>query len=217
MKKLLFGITILAVAVLAQAQRGGMMMGGGAAGNPVMILGREDVQEDLKLTDDQKEKLADYTDMQKMFPKMMSAAQEAGISREDMRSEKGQKFFKDYQEKIRKEIEGILTPDQAKRWNEIAIQMAGNMAVARPEIAKLVGLTDDQNAKIKDLQKKQGEAMQGLIQQMRDGELTREDLQEKMKKNNEILDSEVGKLLTEPQKAKLKELGGKHFEKKDDN
>lgn len=217
MKKLLFGITILAVAVLAQAQRGGMMMGGGAAGNPVMILGREDVQEDLKLTDDQKEKLADYTDMQKMFPKMMSAAQEAGISREDMRSEKGQKFFKDYQEKIRKEIEGILTPDQAKRWNEIAIQMAGNMAVARPEIAKLVGLTDDQNAKIKDLQKKQGEAMQGLVQQMRDGELTREDLQEKMKKNNEILDSEVGKLLTEPQKAKLKELGGKHFEKKDDN
>ncbi len=216
MKKLLFGITILAVAVLAQAQRGGMMMGGGAA-NPVMILGREDVQEDLKLTDDQKEKLADYTDMQKMFPKMMSAAQEAGIAREDMRTEKGQKFFKDYQEKVRKEIEGILTPDQAKRWNEIAIQMAGNMAVTRPEIAKLVGLTDDQNAKIKDLQKKQQDAMQGLFQQMRDGELTREDLQEKMKKNNEILDSEVGKLLTDPQKAKLKELGGKHFEKKDDN
>lgn len=216
MKKLLFGITILAVAVLAQAQRGGMMMGGGAA-NPVMILGREDVQEDLKLTDDQKEKLADYTDMQKMFPKMMSAAQEAGIAREDMRTEKGQKFFKDYQEKVRKEIEGILTPDQAKRWNEIAIQMAGNMAVTRPEIAKLVGLTDDQNAKIKDLQKKQQDAMQGLFQQMRDGELTREDLQEKMKKNGEILDSEVGKLLTDPQKAKLKELGGKHFEKKDDN
>ena len=38
-----------------------------------------------------------------------------------------------------------------------------------------------------------------------------------MKKNGEILDSEIGKLLTDAQKAKLKEMGGKKFERKDDN
>jgi hypothetical protein len=58
--------------------------------------------------------------------------------------------------------------------------------------------------------------MQGLFAQVQSGELTMEDVQAKRKKNDEILDSEIGKLLTEAQKAKLKEMGGKKFDRKDE-
>ena len=221
MKKLVFGIAILAIAVMSQAQRGfgGGMMGG--AGNPLMLLTRDDVKKDLALTDDQSEKLAPLTDPQQFFPKIQKAMQDAGVDFQEMRTEAGQKKMAPIMEKIqadmKKEIEAILTPAQAKRLGEINVQFNGNRAVLQKDIAKAIGLTDDQNKSIAELQKKQGEAMRGLFQKLQSQEITREDMQESMKKNNEILDSEIGKLLTEAQKAKLKEMGGKKFEKKDDN
>ena len=44
-----------------------------------------------------------------------------------------------------------------------------------------------------------------------------EDVQEKRKKNDEILETEIGKVLTDDQKAKLKTMAGtKKFERKDE-
>lgn len=220
MKKLLFGIAILAIAVMSQAQRGGFMMGGAQGGNPVMLLNRDDVKKDLALTDDQVTKLGALTDQNAMRDRFMKAMQDAGVSFEDMRSDEGRKKMQPILEKIqadmKKELDSILTPAQSKRLGEINIQMSGNRAILQKDVAKALNLTDDQNAKIADLQKKQGDAMRGLFQKVQDGELTREDMQDKMKKNNEIFDTELGKILTDKQKAQLKEMGGKPFEKKDD-
>ena len=222
MKKLILGIAILAIAVMSQAQRGGFgMMGGAGGGNPAMLLGREDVKKDLGLTDDQNEKLAPLIDPQQMFPKFQKAMQDAGVDFQEMRTEAGQKKMAPYFEKMtadmKKELDAILTPAQSKRLGEIGIQMAGNMAVVQKDVAKALAITEDQDTKIKALTKAQQAANQGLYQKVRDGEITREEIQDKMKKNTEIMDSEVGKILTEAQKAKLKELGGKKFERKDEN
>ncbi|MBI1333913.1 MAG: hypothetical protein JST12_12380 [Armatimonadetes bacterium] len=221
MKKLLFGIAILAIAVMSQAQRGGFMMGGAGGGaNPAMLLGREDVQKDLALTDAQKDKVATLTDQNAMRDRFMKAMQDAGVSFEDMRTDEGRKKMQPIMEKMqadmKKEIDAILTPEQSKRLGQIGVQMAGNRAILQKDVAKALGITDDQNEKIQNLVKMQGDAQRGLFQKMQDGELTREDLQDKMKKNGEIFDTELGKLLTDNQKAKLKEMGGKPFEKKDD-
>jgi hypothetical protein len=60
--------------------------------------------------------------------------------------------------------------------------------------------------------------MQALMQKMRDQELSREEMQEKMKKNGDIMNTELGKVLTDNQRAKLTEMGGKKFvEKKEGN
>jgi hypothetical protein len=42
-----------------------------------------------------------------------------------------------------------------------------------------------------------------------------EEFQEKNKKNDDILNTEIGKVLTDAQKAKLSEMGGKKFVRKD--
>lgn len=222
MKRLLFGIALLTLAVSSFAQRGGMFMqGAGGAVSPVMILGREDVQEDLKLTDEQKDKITTLTNPQSFFPKMQAAMQEAGISFEDMRTEEGRKkaapIFEKMQAETKKEVDAVLTPEQSKRLGEIAIQLSGNRAVTTKEIAKALEITAEQDAKIKDLTKKVGEATAGLGQQLRNQEITFPEFQERQKKNIEILDGEIGKILTDAQKAKLKEMGGKPFVKKDDN
>ena len=59
MKKVLFGIAILAIAIISQAQRGqgGFGFGGAGGGGKLALLAREDVKTDLALTDDQQEKL----------------------------------------------------------------------------------------------------------------------------------------------------------------
>lgn len=224
MKKLILGMAILAIAVMSQAQRGfgGGMMGGGSAA----LLGREDVKSDLKLTDEQKDKLAalmptgDREAMMAMFQEIMK---EAGVADfQEMQTAEGQKKMAPVMAKraieMKKKMDVILTPEQNKRLAEINVQFYGNRVATQPDVAKVLGLTEDQTKGIADLNKKQGEAMRGLFQKVRDGELTMEDVADKRKKNDEILNSEIGKLLTDKQKAQLVEMAGtKKFERKDEN
>lgn len=210
--KMLRGMIIAAVgcmAMLAVAQGGGRQgfgmgfMGGGDSSG-IMLLQREDVKRDLKLSDDQKSKLTAQQD--KARDDMREIFQNANGDRDQMQADM-KKFF----EKSQKDIAAILTKEQAARLKEINIQIAGNGAVLFPDVQKDLGLTDDQVTKIKDLQSKQRDAMQGLGEKMRNQELSFEEFQDAMKKNRDILNTEIGKVLTSDQKAKLKTMGGKEF------
>ncbi|MFY7883168.1 MAG: hypothetical protein ACOVR6_12845 [Fimbriimonas sp.] len=221
MKKLLIGIAVLALAVFSQAQRGqgmGMMMGQGG-GNPLMLLAREDVQEDLALTSEQKEKLLEFTGQEAMRNRFMKFMQDSGMSFEDMRSEEGRKKLAPMMEKMqadmKKEIEAVMTPAQVKRLGEINVQFNGNRSVMQKDIAKALAITEAQQTKIDALNKGVGEARRALMEKMRNQELSMEEFQEKNKKNDDILNSEIGKVLTDAQKAKLSEMGGKKFVRKD--
>jgi hypothetical protein len=150
MKKLLIGIAVLALAVFSQAQRGqgmGMMMGQGG-GNPLMLLAREDVQEDLALTSEQKEKLLEFTGQEAMRNRFMKFMQDSGMSFEDMRSEEGRKKLAPMMEKMqadmKKEIEAVMTPAQVKRLGEINVQFNGNRSVMQKDIAKALAITEAQ-------------------------------------------------------------------------
>ncbi|MCX6343203.1 MAG: hypothetical protein NTU72_12590 [Fimbriimonadales bacterium] len=217
MKKLLIGIAVLALAVFSQAQRGqgmGMMMGQGG-GNPLMLLAREDVQEDLALTSEQKEKLLEFTGQEAMRNRFMKFMQDSGMSFEDMRSEEGRKKLAPMMEKMqadmKKEIEAVMTPAQVKRLGEINVQFNGNRSVMQKDIAKALAITEAQQTKIDALNKGVGEARRALMEKMRNQELSMEEFQEKNKKNDDILNTEIGKVLTDAQKAKLSEMGGKKF------
>jgi hypothetical protein len=221
MKKILIGIAVLALAVFSQAQRGqgmGMMMGQGG-GNPLMLLAREDVQEDLALTSEQKEKLLEFTGQEAMRNRFMKFMQDSGMSFEDMRSEEGRKKLAPMMEKMqadmKKEIEAVMTPAQVKRLGEINVQFNGNRSVMQKDIAKALAITEAQQTKIDALNKGVGEARRALMEKMRNQELSMEEFQEKNKKNDDILNTEIGKVLTDAQKAKLSEMGGKKFVRKD--
>ncbi|HMS55156.1 MAG TPA: hypothetical protein PKA27_07110 [Fimbriimonadaceae bacterium] len=200
------------LAAMSFAQ-GRMMMGMGGGGGKAMLLNREDVQRDLALTSTQKDKLEGARE--EMMEKMREAFTAARESGGDMSAVRPQ------MEKMMKESEktllAILTPEQAKRLKEISIWINGNRSLLDEEIQKDLKMTDDQKSKAKNLQTKQGEAMQSLFEKMRNQEIDREEMQAAMKKNNDILDAELGKLLTADQAAQLKSMKGKEFKADDQN
>jgi Spy/CpxP family protein refolding chaperone len=188
-----------------QGRRGGFGMMGRGGGGVAQLLQREEVQTELKLTDDQKTKLSGL--QQKMMEKMREMFQGG----ERPSQEKMRELFTKAAEDTQKEVDTILTPEQSKRLKELGVQRAGNMAVLNPVTAKELGLTEEQNAKIKTLQTKQGEANQAIGEKMRNGELEGREGFEKMQANQKVFDEELGKILTDAQKTKLKEMGGKPF------
>lgn len=216
LKKIVLTLAIVGIVGSAFAQgggqgrRGGGMFGmmGRGGGGAVQLLQREDVQGELKLTDDQKSKISALQDKQREKMREMFTGGGGG-ERPD--PEKMREIFTKAAEEAQKEVDTILNADQKKRLKELGVQRAGNAAVLNPETAKEVGITDEQKAKIKTLQDKQQEASTSIMEKVRNGELDRDQLREKMEANTKIFDEELGKILTDAQKAKLKEMSGKPF------
>jgi hypothetical protein len=69
--------------------------------------------------------------------------------------------------------------------------------------------------KIKELSDKMQAANRELGQKQRDGELDADGAAAARKKNQDILNDELGKILTDDQKAKIKAMGGAPFELKE--
>lgn len=122
------------------------------------------------------------------------------------------KRMQEQREASRKELAAILNEGQMKRLGEIRVQLMGARAVQNEEIQKALGLTTAQLTRISDLQDKQRQANQALMEKVRSQEMSREDVQKSVENNNKILDAELLKVLTADQAAKLKEMGGKPFE-----
>ncbi len=195
-------------------QRGMMRMFQGGPMATAMLLRRDDVQAELKLDDTQKGKLdAVQAGSRQRFQGAFSGFQPGGDP-EEMQKQmqaKMQLVISD----IVKDTMAVLTDEQQKRLKELGIQAEGNRAVLQDAVSKEIALTDAQKAKLDELQRLQEEANAGLFEKLRNGELDRDSLGAAMQKNTKIMDDSILKLLTEPQKTKLKELGGAPFTFKD--
>lgn len=194
---------------LLYAGGGGFGRGGGGGGAPEVTL-RADVSKELKITDEQKTKI--IAARSGMGEKMREVFTNAGGDRDAM-----QKGMADIMAASEKEVNAVLTDAQKVRLKELWIQRQGNNAIQNEGVQKDLGLTDEQKAKIKDLNDKSMEAMTALFEKMRNQEIEREQMQEAMAKNQEVMKTELGKILTVDQVAKLKAMGGAAFTFDKDN
>lgn len=217
---------LLAFSVVALAQGGGQGRGQGrgqggmfggmrGGGGPAGLVNREDVQRDIKVTDAQKKSLQDLQakqrEEQQARMQEMRNSGGGGFDREAM-----QKMMQENQAKHEKAVKEILDEKQWLRVKQIWVQLQGNRAILNAEVQKELKMTDEQVGKVKDLQAKQQEAAQSLMEKIRNQEITREEMQEITRKNNETMNTELGKILTPEQAAALKAMGGEPF-KADEN
>lgn len=187
------------VAGPALAQRPG---GGRFAPEGPALLGNKSVQDELKLTDDQKAAIKKVMDegraaMRKAFQDMDRDA--ARAAREKMGKE------------LAKVKEG-LKPDQAKRFKQIQLQVAGPRALASPEVQKELKLTDKQTEEVKGIFKDLQAKRQELF---KDAGGDREKMREafrKMQEMSKTANEKLGKVLTPDQQKKLEQLKGPKFE-----
>jgi hypothetical protein len=184
--------------------------GGPGGWNASGLLRRSDVQADLGFTADQKKQLdeisAKFRDNR--GPRGANAGGGTGAAEDNSAAREARQKAN---EERNKAIEAILTPAQTARLKEIKIQLQKNMAIMDPDVQAQLGLSEDQKAKIKDLQDKQQQAMQAVFTKMRNNEIDRDAGRDLMRKNGQIMNTELGKILTADQSAKLAAMGGKPF------
>src|SRR5688572_25073822 len=126
---------------------------GGFRGNPVMLLGQESVQKELKLTDEQMKKA------EEVRTKSREKMQEIFGGDEGDR----QKKMQELNEENRKAIAAFLSPEQSTRLKQISYQQRGAGALADPEVAKALAMTEEQQAKIKTINEETTAAMRQLF------------------------------------------------------
>jgi len=199
-------VTVLTMAVLipAMAQPPAGRPGGpfgGRLGGPMLMVGllrSPQVQQELKLTDQQRQRLEQLGEQwrEKMRGLRDLPPEERRQKGEGMRAE------------VEKQLATILNEQQMKRLKQIALQVEGYAALERPEIADQVGLTKEQRQKIRDILRQAGEKRREAFQQ---GQGDRQAAFQRMREIRQWVDGEIEKLLTAEQKKKWQELVGAPF------
>lgn len=191
----------LILTVMAQPPAGFRMMEGG----PFLMVGllrSPQVQQELKLTDEQKQKLQEVGEQ--IREKMRGVMQKL----RDLPPEERRKQLQALREEMEKQLTAVLKEPQMKRLKQIALQVEGYAALARPEIAKQIGLTKEQSRKVEEILRQAREKGRELFQQRPPDQQA---IRQKMQEIRRWVDEQIQPLLTDEQKKKWQELIGEPF------
>lgn len=215
MRELLSKTVALALAValvtpVVAQQRGGPRGGRGGIANDTMFLLNKSVQDELKLSDEQKSELKKIQDKRDEAFQKARAAGDRDKSQEIMRT-----AFKEVQDEANK-VKDSLKDEQKKRLRQVQLQTMGMYAFVNLEVQKKLNLSDKQKEEIKSLtekiQQQERELFEGIDfsnQEKRDAAMKKmRDLQK------EARDKAVN-ILTDEQKKSWKEMTGAPFELKE--
>ena len=136
---------LLAAPAMAQG-RGGFGMGGGGIS---MMIGNSGVQKELKLDDQQTEKVKKIADdNREKFTELRSKLE--GLEGDERRT-KQQEFAKEINASTTKALGEFLKPEQIKRLHEVTYQVSGANAFSDPEVVTKLSITDAQKDEIKTI------------------------------------------------------------------
>jgi hypothetical protein len=169
---------------------------------------RAKVQEDLKLTREQKEKLELH--LQELLPDVMQFFQKIdGLKREE-REKELKTYRPQVQEKLAAILKETLKEDQAKRLRQLELQREGAFALLHgaAQIGKDMKITDEQRkqfmAVVQDMQKQ----LAPLIKEAESGGNVQE-IRPKVMKIRKEHEDRIEALLTVAQTKQWKEMLGK--------
>jgi Spy/CpxP family protein refolding chaperone len=172
-------------------------------GGPFFV-SREKVQEELKLSVDQKQKLREkLSDDVQETKKVLSL--KAGEREKAMRSLR-QRSCK----KLEVFLKEILTPQQLKRFQQLELQYDTPAVMLRPEIGDELKITDEQRKQFMGLVQMMQKEMEPLIKGSRSGGNPQEILPKVIKMRQDC-QGKIEALLSDAQKKRWKEMTGKPF------
>jgi Spy/CpxP family protein refolding chaperone len=203
-----FGVLSASVAIAqpggGRGGPGGFFGGGGVLG----LVTREEVQEELQLVDEQREKVETVVEdsrdqireeMRDMFSQMRDLSEDERRERFDEIRGRMDAMNAELEGKLKK----VLLPHQFERLKQIdvqsRIQQRGASALSSGDLAEALDLTDEQREKLEQR-----------------AEEVRQELQEKIRKLQTEARDKMLDVLTTEQRAKLNELMGDTFELRDD-
>jgi hypothetical protein len=201
--------TIVAVGLLALAaspafaQRQPGQFGNRPPPGVAQLLAMDKVQEELKLSDDEKTAITKITDKYK---------DDIASARQNMDRDKMADLRKKQNDEVVKAAPDILKADQLKRLNQLKVQAASIQAFTMDDVSSALKLTDDQKKTIKDSSDDLAKDVQDLFQNAQ-GDRTK--MQEAMTKARTMRSDALDKIvngLTDDQKKTWKDITGDKFE-----
>lgn len=179
-----------------------------ALGTPFIVF-RDRVLDELKVSDDQREKLMEYVlgQIMETGPFLESLTNESGPERE----KKLQEHRKNALEKLAKRLMEVLDPSQLKRLRQLTLQQEGGFALGQEDVRKELKITQEQLKKfmgiVQDLQRK----IEDLVKAAQAGRNPQE-LRANVEKVRKEHARQLEDVLTDAQKTQWKELLGPPFE-----
>ena len=182
-----------ALAQREEGRRGRGGPGGGMFGPPTAsaLMRAKEVQEALKLTDEQKGKVEKINDENR--DEMRKLFQDGGGDRDKM---------VEVAKKTSEQISEVLDDGQEKRLMGILIQVSGAAAVSDPAVAKELNITEDQKKELQEVRMSAREQLQGLA------DLSREERGKKVAEVQADINKKILTKLTPDQQKQLDDLKG---------
>jgi hypothetical protein len=206
-------LMVVSVATAQPPQRG--QRGGGFGANrntPQSLLANEEVQKELKLTDEQKEKVKAFAPAQAQGGRGGAGGGNRqrgqggqGVGQNSEQAQAAEKFVKE-----------SLTADQQKRFKQIRVQTMGVQAFADEDVQTALKFTDEQKTKIKTLVEDFSKDMRELTPQRGQGgggggNTNFQEIAEKRATLTKTYTEKAQALLTADQKTAWKDYIGAEF------
>jgi hypothetical protein len=161
----------------------------------LLLLRQKSVQKELGLTPEAVQKIMTFTDAE-------SEAAGKAVGQGEAARKQAFELLRKANEQF---LASTLTPAQGKRLDQIMMQFTALTQLTKPETAKALNLSDEQEQKLKALHTEARKALLDVFE-------AKEGRSEKLAKLREETRTKVLALLTDDQKAKVREMVGPPFE-----
>lgn len=199
---------------------GGFPGGPGGGGGGIQGLVRSKmVKEEIKLTEEQEEKLKEVAKSVNEKAKSIREEKLKDVEGPDRFAKMGE-VMAEVNKLYAKEFATVLKPEQVTRLKQIQTQVGGAAAFRSPDVQDALKLTADQKEKIKEIGDEAGKEMRELFQDIgfKPGEAPDKDkmaeLQKKMAAVQKETMTKTVAALTDDQKKTWKDLTGEPFDVK---
>jgi hypothetical protein len=116
------------------------------------------------------------------------------------------------QKALAKQVDEVLMPNQRDRLKQITVQAQGTGALSDEEVAKELGLSDDQEKQIQQVRQEAAEKMRENFRPGAGGDGDREARREQFQKAQKETDDKVLAVLTSEQRDKFEKMKGEKYE-----
>ncbi len=162
----------------------------------LLLLRQKSVQAELKLPPEVSKKIIEFTNKE-------SAAYEKALKLGEAERTKAIDALEVEEKKF---LEDNLSPEQRKRLHQIVLQVTGLRQLTKPEVAKALDLTPQQQEKFKAMHAEAAKAFEDIIDSKNAGEKNA-----KLAQLREETNKKIEAVLTDAQKAKAREIVGEPF------
>jgi hypothetical protein len=162
----------------------------------LLLLRQKSVQAELKLPPEVCKKIVEFTNAESAAYEKALKLGEAERTKAIEALEKEEKMF----------LEANLSPAQRKRLDQIVLQVTGLRQLTKPEVAKALDLTPEQQEKFKAMHAEAAKAFEDIVDSK-----TTEGKTAKLAKLREEINKRIEAVLTDAQKAKAREIVGEPF------